>query len=136
MIYLYSVLNLVVIIIAKAFYDKSQIDKGKGIAHSKEWLIMAIASIPAIYLLGNEIGKWYDYVIAAIDCMVFIWVFFDMLLNKLRGKSLSYAGVITANSSWWDKQLNNIAPKWRLIIKVLLLILVISVYVLTLFNGK
>ena len=136
MIYLYAILNLLIVIVVKAFYDKSQIDKGIRILHSKEWFIMAITSSPAIYLLGHEIGKWYGYAIAAVLCMVFIWCFFDALLNKLRGKPLSYAGVITVNSSWWDKQLNKVAPFWRMAIKITILIITISVYILTLWNGK
>ena len=136
MIYLYALLNLIVVIIVKAEYDKSQFDKGKTIAHSKEWALMGVCSIPAIYLLGNEVGKWYGYANGTGISMAIIWLLFDMYLNKRRKKPLMYAGVITKKSAWWDKQLNKVAPIWRLIIKIIILIIVIIVYVLTLGNGK
>lgn len=130
MIYLYAILNLAIVIIVKAFYDKSQFAKGVTISHPKEWAIAGLCSLPAIYLLGHETGKWYGYIAAIFVCMAFIWLFFDALLNTIRGFALNYAGTITKNSAWWDKQLNKVAPKWRMSLKLICLSITVIVYVL------
>lgn len=136
MVYLYALLNLIVVIVVKGEYDKSKFDKGIYISHPLEWGLMGIFSTPAIYLLGHQVFKWYGYLNGMAICMAVIWLLFDMYLNKRRKKPLLYAGVITNKSGWWDRQLNKIAPNWRLIIKLTVLGITIGVYVLTLLHGK
>lgn len=132
MIYLYALANLMIVIIGKAFYNKWQFNKGITISHPIQWLFVALLSSPSIYLLGREGENWYVYPIVAVVCMAFFWLCFDIVLNKIRRKKATYAGVITKNSSWWDKVLIKLTPFWRIAVKVILLIFSIGAYMLTL----
>ncbi len=136
MIYLYVLVNLIVLIIAKGEINKKQFENGKNISHPIQWAIVGVLSSPAIYWLGHAAGKWYGYPIAAVVCMAFFWLFFDLYLNKRRKKPLAYAGEITKNSAWWDKQLIKLAPFWRIVVKVVILAISIGVYMLTLLNER
>ena len=142
---IYAIANIVLIIIIKAIVDKKQISKGKGIAHSKEWAIVAICSLPAIYVFRqySSMPDFIDlnvfnlikipipiaYPEICVMCMGFIWFFFDGLLNKLRGKDFWYTGIRFAHSAKSDGFLQRFSPKFQKVIKFSALLIPILIYV-------
>ena len=129
-----AILSIILIIFVKAFYDASQIKKGKGIAHSKEWVIVAICSLPAIYIFGhNSPLNWYlSYPLVCVMCMTFIWFFFDGVLNKIRGYGWWYTGVHFSGSAKSDGLLQHFSIGEQKVIKIMCLIVPIAAYVFSL----
>ena len=131
---IYAIVNIVLIIIVKAIVDKKQIAKGKGIAHSKEWAIVAACSLPAIYVFGIESGNVLGWIISPIMCMGFIWFCFDGLLNILRGKGFWYTGIKFIGSAKSDGFLQRFSPGFQKVIKFSALLIPVIIYLYSLFT--
>ena len=131
---IFAIANIVLIIVIKAIVDKKQIAKGKGIAHSKEWFIVAVCSLPAIYLFGER--NVFQTIAAIPMCMGFIWFFFDGLLNKLRGKDFWYTGIRFAHSAKSDGFLQRFTPKFQMVIKFSALLIPILIYAYSYYTNK
>ena len=131
---IYAIINIILIIVVKALYDSKQFAKGKGIAHSKEWCIVAVCSSPAIYLLGER--NDFQTIAAALMCMGVIWFFFDGLLNKLRGKNWWYTGVKFSGSAKSDGFLQRFSPGIQKVIKIAALLIPVIIYLYSCYTNN
>lgn len=135
-----AIILSIIILAVKVVYDYyTWLEKRNGInnksitAHFKEWVLMAIASIPSIILLCKESGlDWYlSAPLAGLMIAFFIWLFFDGLYNKLRGFGWWYNGSDEEDDAGTDKFLKSI-PTWlQGVLKIGGLVLFITIYILT-----
>jgi hypothetical protein len=98
MIELVKILAPVLVLgLVKALFDFHKIRKGLGVNHLIEWLIWAVLFIAIDWLF--ELSMW------ALPLQSFLsWLYFDMLLNEMRGRHLFYVG----STAWIDVQLRRL----------------------------
>ncbi len=101
------------IIYLKLKHDLKKWKQGKTINHLKEWIQVAIASIPAIIVFKtcSPLPWYFSVPLSACMVMGFIWFFFDGLYNKKRGIYWWFTGTIGPWSSKVDVLLSKI-PGW------------------------
>lgn len=134
-----AILLLIVITIVKLWYDISKWKQHIQIKHTKEWLLLVIASLYSIYKLGSHLvipklwiisPKILEYGLSALLCSSFIWVFFNGFYNTIRGQNWWFLGDNNKNSSKIDKFLR-MFPLWvRQVAQIGLLIITITLYII------
>ena len=125
---IYAIMNIILIIAIKVWYDNKQIRRGKGINHSKEWLIVAVCSLPGVLMMGG--GALGKTIAASLLFMGSIWFFFDGFLNLVRGKNWWYTGINFSGSAKSDGFLQRFTPGFQKVIKFSALIIPLIFYLL------
>jgi hypothetical protein len=130
----------VLILIVKIIYDynawldrRNDINDKSITAHFKEWVLMAVASIPSIVILTKESGLVWYLAAPLSGAMIafFIWLFFDGIYNLLRGFNWWYNGSDEVDDAKTDTFLKSI-PVWlQAVIKIGGLVALITIYIVT-----
>ena len=127
-----AIILIIIIVILKLWYDIYKWKQHIQIKHTKEWFIVAGASLYSIYILGNHltVPKLLGCSLSALLIAFFIWVFFNGLYNTTRGQNWWFLGDNTKYSSKIDKFLRKF-PLWaRQTIEIGLLIISITLYII------
>lgn len=129
---IYAIILSILVLVVKLIYDYRLWLKKKPVNHTKEWLIMAIGSIPAIviFTLESKLPTFFSAPLSAIMLMGFIWFFFDGLYNILRGQNWFYTGTDDKDDAASDNFLQMFSKPAIILFKVAALIPIL-VYILT-----
>jgi len=86
-------------IIAEALIQAHYIKEGNRPNYLQLFIIRGMASIFHGVIVNVQPYPWYDYPLLVLWQASSFWIFFDLILNELRGKPLDYKG---ENSGWLD----------------------------------
>ena len=103
----------------KAFFDVHEITKGSGIKHFLEWIVWAAAFVVVDWLF--ELNMWVLPLQAALS-----WLWFDALLNSLRGLHIFKVGETWIGDLWLRKLPNHEFS--ALLLKVMLIAATLFLY--------
>lgn len=122
---------VIAILVVKLAYDYNLWLSSKPVNHTKEWILMAVFSIPAIVLftLQSELGWWLAAPLSGAMIAFFIWFLFDGIYNILRGFDWFFTGSDDADDPATDNFLQSLKLWQHILIKVGILSLLITIYI-------
>ena len=123
---------MLVIIVLKLILNYYHWLDNKAVNHSKEWIAMAVASLPAIYFFtkASALPWYFPAPISALMIAWFIWLLFDGLYNKIRGFNWWFTGSDDKDDAVTDNFLQSVALWQQKFIKVGGLALFVTLYIL------
>ncbi len=116
----------------------------KTVVHWKEWILMAAACSPSIYLLQQHIEivipinlfGWHfvldwqlRWLIAAGICAFYLWIMIDGLYNKFRGFHWGFTGSVDPDDAKTDITLRRLPPVLQQLVKWLPFVILIYLFV-------
>lgn len=117
---LYGGIFLQLVLAAKLIYDLTlwfrRERKGTGtktVHHAKEWIVVAVASVPTVWNLAAHLQLlWYlSWLLAGSICLLYLWIMIDGLYNVFRGFKWPYTGSVDKDDAKSDIFLRRL-PVW------------------------
>lgn len=126
-----AIILVVIILTAKLVGNYKLWLQRKPVKHKKEWVLMALGSIPSIILftLASDFFWYIAAPISALMIALFIWLFFDGIYNLLRRYHFFFTGSDDEDDAASDNFLQAI-PTWvQVILKTIPLGILIYLYI-------
>lgn len=91
---IWAIIFVLIILVVKLVSNYNLWLKHKQVNHSKEWVFMAVASIPSIIIFKNYCTLPILFSVSISGAMIagFLWMCFDGLYNLLRGYGWWFTG--------------------------------------------
>jgi hypothetical protein len=124
----------VIIVILKAFLNYHNWLHNKPVKHTKEWVIMALCSVPSVYgfTQASALPWYFAAPISALMVAWFIWLMFDGLYNILREYNWWFTGSDDADDAATDNFIQQLDLWQHVVVKIGGNAIFITTYILTL----
>lgn len=136
--FLYSVLFLIITLLLDVITDFYLIEvKNKSPKHITGAILRILGIALSIWILRKDLNSWQLSFYTA-TCFSFFWIFFDLILNLLRGKEWYYIGISSDKDedSWIDTLLESYNGKKVFFYKVGIFIFFLLITVILILYGR
>jgi len=128
-----AIVITLLIILIKVFINYEDWLNARHVKHTKEWLYMAAASLPAIFFFtkASALTWYYAAPLSALMIAFFIWLMFDGFYNKIRGFNWWFTGSDDKDDAKTDNFLQGLKLWQHVLIKIGGNAVLITTYLIT-----